>query len=57
MRNFQGIFETHKQSSTSVFLICMTVPLMLLSNCVVCGKKKIKTQFFFILIFEMISLK
>ena len=27
MRNFQGTFETSKQSFISAFLICMTVPL------------------------------
>ena len=29
MRNFQDTFETHKRSFTSVFSICMTVPLKL----------------------------
>ena len=33
MRNFQGTFETHKQSFFSAFLICMAVPLRLQFHC------------------------
>ena len=40
MRNFQDTFKTRKQSFTSVFSICMTVPLN--SDNLLTGQQKIE---------------